>query len=91
MKILMITINSLDNNKGQNRIKLDNPDNWTLPIGFYFSKKDTRWVVPRPNHSLGWTFNLGQKKGAWALLLSFLIPILLLTGTILVFIITLAC
>ena len=55
-------------------------------IGFYFSKKDTRWLVPRPNPTLGWTFNLGTKKGALAMLLSFLIPILLLTGVLLIFV-----
>jgi uncharacterized membrane protein len=69
------------NNKSeeQNNVEWNNPDNWTLPIGFYFSKNDIRWFVPRPNQNLGWTFNLGHKKGALALLLSFLVPILMLT------------
>ena len=58
-----------------------NPDNWTSP-GFYFSKRDTRWIVPKRNPGLGWTFNLGNKKGAWAMLLSFLIPIFILSGII---------
>lgn len=80
----------LKNNKELNRTEWENQDNWTLPIGFYFSKKDSRWLVPRQNPLLGWTFNLGQKKGAWALLLSFLIPIILLTGTLLIFITILA-
>ena len=62
----------------QNNREWNNSDNWTLPIGFYFSKKDTRWLVPRPNQNLGWTFNLGHKKGALAFLLSFIAPILLL-------------
>ncbi len=70
----------------QNRIEWESTDNWTLPIGFYFSKKDTRWLVPRLTPALGWTFNLGNKKGALAMLLSFLIPILLLTGVLLVFV-----
>lgn len=59
----------------------ENQDNWTSP-GFYFSKKDTRWIVPKRNPSLGWTFNLGQTKGAWAMLLSLLLPTLLLAGII---------
>lgn len=70
----------------KNRIEWESTDNWTLPIGFYFSKKDTRWLVPRLNPAFGWTFNLGNKKGALAMLLSFLIPILLLTGVLLVFV-----
>jgi uncharacterized membrane protein len=86
----MSEVIGLENNKELNRIEWENPDNWTLPIGFYFSKKDSRWLVPRPNPLLGWTFNLGQKKGAWALLFSFLIPIVLLTGTLLILVATLA-
>lgn len=71
------------NTEEQNKKEWKNLDNWTLPVGFYFSKKDTRWLVPRPNRNLGWTYNLGHKKGTWALLFSFLIPILLLTGILL--------
>ena len=67
------------NSEEQNNSEWNNSNNWTLPIGFYFSKKDTRWLVPRPNQNLGWTFNLGHKKGALALLLSFIVPILMLT------------
>ena len=63
----------------QNNREWNDSSNWTLPIGFYFSKKDTRWLVPRPNQNLGWAFNLGHKKGALALLLSFIVPILMLT------------
>ena len=84
-------VGTMDQNQiEQNKNEWDNPDNWTLPIGFYFSKKDTRWLVPRPNLSLGWTFNLGHKKGAWALLLSFIIPILLLTGVLIAIVLSLA-
>jgi len=67
-----------------NKREWENPDNWTSP-GFYFSKIDRRWIVPKRNPVLGWTFNLGNKKGAWAMLLSFLIPTFIMTG-ILVFI-----
>ncbi|MBF0554821.1 MAG: hypothetical protein HQK96_09755 [Nitrospirae bacterium] len=69
-----------------NKSEWENPENWTSP-GFYFSKKDTRWVVPKRNQALGWTFNLGHMKGAWAMLLSFLIPTIILLG-IVVFIVT---
>ena len=70
----------------QNRSEWESSDNWTLPIGVYFSKKDTRWLVPRLNPALGWTFNLGNKKGALAMLLCFLIPIVLLTAALIVFV-----
>ena len=62
-----------------NKSEWENQENWTSP-GFYFSKKDTRWIVPKRNPVLGWTFNLGHKRGAWAMLLSFLIPIIILSG-----------
>ena len=62
-----------------NKSEWENQENWTSP-GFYFSKKDTRWIVPKRNPVLGWTFNLGHKRGAWAMLLSFLIPIIILLG-----------
>lgn len=48
----------------------------------YFSKKDTRWIVPKRNPALGWTFNLGNTKGAWAMLLTLLVPILIFSGVL---------
>ncbi len=65
-----------------NKAEWENPDNWTSP-GLYFSKRDTRWIVPKRNPVLGWTFNLGNKKGAWAMLLTLLLPTLILVGVIL--------
>ncbi|MEO5359416.1 MAG: DUF5808 domain-containing protein [Nitrospirota bacterium] len=64
-----------------NKSEWENRDNWTSP-GFYFSKKDTRWLVPKRNPALGWTFNIGNTKGAWAMLLSFLIPMLIIIGVV---------
>ena len=48
-----------------NRTEWENPDNWTASKGaaVYFSKKDTRAVVPKREPWQGWTFNLGQKSG----------------------------
>ena len=54
----------------QNDLEWSKQENWTL---FYFSKKDSRWIVPK-KVSVGWTYNLGQQKGAWALLLSIIAP-----------------
>jgi uncharacterized membrane protein len=64
-----------------NKSEWENQDNWTSPE-FYFSKKDTRWIVPKRNPVLGWTFNLVHKRGAWAMLLSFLIPTVILLSII---------
>jgi uncharacterized membrane protein len=69
----------MPNNDDINKSEWENQDNWTSP-GFYFSKKDTRWIVPKRNPVLGWTFNLGNKKGAWAMLLSLLLPTFILLG-----------
>jgi uncharacterized membrane protein len=61
----------------------EDPANWTLPVGIYFSKRDSRWVVPKRNPMLGWTFNLATQRGAWFFLGSFLIPIIILAAVIL--------
>ena len=64
-----------------NKSEWEIQDNWTSP-GFYFSKRDTRWLVPKRNPALGWMFNLGNKSGTWAMLLSFLTPTIILVGVI---------
>lgn len=66
-----------------NRLEWENQDNWTSP-GFYFSKHDSRWIVPKRNPVLGWTFNLGNPKGAYAMVISFLVPLLILVGVFVV-------
>ncbi len=65
-----------------NRSEWENQDNWTSP-GFYFSKRDSRWIVPKRNPALGWTFNLGNPKGVFAMIISFLVPAMILTGVVL--------
>lgn len=45
-----------------NESEWSNPDNWSG--GLYFSKKDSRVWVPKQVRSLGWTLNLGHRKGA---------------------------
>lgn len=65
-----------------NRSEWENQDNWTSP-GFYFSKRDSRWIVPKRNPALGWTFNLGNPKGVFAMIISFLVPAMILAGVIL--------
>ena len=53
-----------------NESEWNNPDNWSG--GLHFSKKDTRVWVPQPIRSMGWTLNLGQKKGAACMMWTFL-------------------
>ena len=47
-----------------------NPRNWTGPkwLSIYFSKRDSRAWVPKQIPALGWTVNLGNPRGALALL-----------------------
>lgn len=37
----------------------EDPENWKWGI-FYFNKKDFRYVVPKKNQMLGWTFNFAH-------------------------------
>ena len=53
-----------------NEAEWNNPDNWSG--GLYFSKKDSRVWVPKPIRSMGWTINLGQKKGAATMMWTFI-------------------
>lgn len=38
----------------------ENSDSWTT---IYFSKKDSRSIVPKKNPNHGWTINFGHLKG----------------------------
>ena len=44
-----------------NQAEWENPDNWS---SIYFSKKDSRTLVPKRNPKLGWTINFGSSSGA---------------------------
>lgn len=37
----------------------DNPQNWKFGF-FYFNPKDSRYIVPKKNQSMGWTFNFAH-------------------------------
>ncbi len=66
----------------RNDSEWNNDNNWTLPIGIYFSKIDSRWIVPKRVKMMGWTFNLGNSIGVTAMLLLMIAPILLFIGVI---------
>jgi serine/threonine protein kinase/LysM repeat protein len=53
-----------------NEVEWKNPGNWTGPkwLSVYFSKRDSRAWVPKQIPALGWTVNLGNPRGAFALL-----------------------
>ena len=48
-----------------NRAEWENPDNWSGPkwISVYFSKRDSRTLVPRQIRAMGGTLNLGKTVG----------------------------
>lgn len=48
-----------------NQQEWENPDNWSGPklVSMYFSKLDSRVLVPRQIPQLGFTFNFGQDRG----------------------------
>jgi serine/threonine protein kinase len=53
-----------------NEAEWSNPHNWTGPkwLSVYFSKRDSRAWVPKQIPAFGWTVNLGNPRGAFALL-----------------------
>lgn len=65
-----------------NQQELDNPENWSGKVlpGLYFSKRDTRVIVPKGLPSLGWTVNLAHPAGAWTFIGCLLAPALILAG-----------
>ncbi len=53
-----------------NTAEWNDPRNWTGPkwLSVYFSKPDSRAWVPKQIPAFGWTVNLGNPRGAFALL-----------------------
>lgn len=64
-----------------NEMEWLNPENWSL--GFYFSKLDSRVLVPKQRPWMGWTLNIGQRSGALWLLGTFAGIILMLVAVVL--------
>ncbi len=70
-----------------NQAEWNNPDNWSGPswIRLYFSKRDSRTWVPKPNPALGKTINLGSNAGAyWFLGAVLLAPAIIFVSLILI-------
>jgi uncharacterized membrane protein len=53
-----------------NRAEWNNPENWAGPKAFavYFSKRDSRTVVPKRLTWMGWTVNLARTAGVFWLM-----------------------
>lgn len=69
----------------KNQIEWENPNNWSSRgiLGLYFSKGDSRIVVPKAMPSLGWTLNLAHPAGALSLMGFLLLPALVLLALLL--------
>jgi len=55
---------------GVNLSEWENPENWSGPkwASVYFSKRDSRTIVPKQLPWMGWTVNLGQTAGVFTLM-----------------------
>ena len=64
--------------KALNKKEWENPDNWSRRgmFGIYFSKKDTRWLVPKATPALGWTLNFGHRNSIFALAVVLVLPVI---------------
>ena len=69
-----------------NQAEWENPANWSGPrwLALYFSKTDTRTLVPKRIPLMGWTVNLGR-TGGMLLLLAVLVgmPLLVILAMLL--------
>lgn len=68
-----------------NNAEWEDERNWSGPrwLGVYFSKKDTRTVVPKRIVSMGWTVNLGRPSGVFILVGIIVgIPLLVILATV---------
>ena len=72
------------NQSAINESEWNNLRNWTGPkwLSVYFSKRDLRAWVPKQIPALGWTVNLGNPRGAFALFAIVSAIFLLLTGLV---------
>ena len=55
-----------------------NPNNWSRMglFGVYFSKADTRVLVPKATPALGWTLNFGHRLSVLWLSVIIVVPVL---------------
>lgn len=58
------------NQRAINQKEWEDPENWST---IYFSKRDTRAMVPKRNPKLGWTVNFGHPLGGKSIYAIFLL------------------
>lgn len=52
--------------KKRNRTEWEDARNWSDNLlGLYFSKRDSRVIVPKRRPMFGWTINLAHPHAAW--------------------------
>ncbi len=66
------------NIKTLNQNEWHNPNNWSRMglFGIYFSKADTRILVPKATPAFGWTLNFGHRHSVLWLSVLLAIPVL---------------
>lgn len=66
------------NIKTLNQNEWHNPNNWSRMglFGVYFSKADTRVLVPKATPALGWTLNFGHRHSVLWLSIIVVVPVL---------------
>lgn len=54
--------------KTRNEEAWSDPASWRFGIlGIYHAPRDTRWIVPKRNPKMGWTFNFAHPGSWWFL------------------------
>ena len=66
--------------KTLNQNEWHKPDNWSRMglFGIYFSKADTRVLVPKATPALGWTLNFGHRYSVLSLAALIMLPVMTL-------------
>jgi len=67
------------NTKAFDEQEWQNPNNWSRMglFGFYFSKHDSRAIVPKARPAFGWTLNLGHRYSVISLAVLLVLPVTL--------------
>jgi uncharacterized membrane protein len=62
-----------------NRSEWNNANNWSRMglFGIYFSKKDSRAIVPKATPAFGWTLNFGHRNSVLSLVAIIVLPVLM--------------
>jgi uncharacterized membrane protein len=72
------------NTKTTNITEWNSAHNWSRMglFGVYFSKSDTRLLVPKATPMFGWTINFGHRYAVVALMAMVTLPVVLVTSVL---------